>query len=396
MLIVEVGGTVGDIESLPFLEAIRQIALENGPQNCLFLHVTLVPFLSTTGEVKTKPTQHSVKELREIGIQPDILLCRTEHHLEDKVREKIALFCNVSKDDVFEVTDVETVYELPLVLEAEKLGERVLQAPGHARQGTGSDRVEGPRRAASSTRTRPCASASAASTWRCAIPTSRSSKPSSTPAPSTTRGWNCTGSKPKISKAAPPSELLAGCSGVLVPGGFGERGFEGKVTAAHYARVNKLPYFGLCLGLQIAVDRVRAQRLRPEEGQHARSSSPMQTHCVIDFMPEQRGIRHKGATMRLGSYPCFLTRGSRAHQAFGTDAITERHRHRFEVNNGYPRSSSKTAACKVTRRLARRQSCGDHRTRKSSLVPRGAVPSRTEKPPDATASAVPRFRRRLP
>jgi CTP synthase len=333
VVIVEVGGTVGDIESLPFLEAIRQIALENGPQSCLFLHVTLVPFLSTTGEVKTKPTQHSVKDLREIGIQPDILLCRTQHPLDPKVREKIALFCNVSKDDVFEVRDVESVYELPLVLENEKLSARVLKKVGlRAKEPDLAEwqglvnHIKHPHR---TVRIAVCGKYVEVRDSYKSIIEAFVHAGAHHDARVELR-WIEAEDFEQLSA----SELLAGCSGVLVPGGFGERGLEGKLTAVHHARVNKLPFFGLCLGLQVAVIEY-ARNVCGIKKATSREFAGDAKHAVIDFMPEQRSIRLKGATMRLGSYPCFLARGSRAHDAFGTDAITERHRHRFEVNNAY-------------------------------------------------------------
>ncbi|MCX6601750.1 MAG: CTP synthase [bacterium] len=333
VLIVEVGGTVGDIESLPFLEAIRQIALKSGPQNCLFLHVTLIPFIPTIGEVKTKPTQHSVKELREIGIQPNILLCRTQYPLEDKVCAKIALFCNVGKDDVFEVRDVETVYELPLVLEREGLGVRVLKKlgmrakePDLAGWQSVVQRIKQPRR-----------------TVRIAVCGKyvevRDSYKSITEAFVHAGAHHDARVELKWIEAEDfekqsTAELLADCSGLLVPGGFGARGFEGKIAAVHHARVNNLPFLGLCLGLQMAVVEY-ARNVCGIKKAMSREYAPEGKHLVIDYMPEQRGLRHKGATMRLGSYPCFLARGSLAHKVFGTDAITERHRHRYEVNNVY-------------------------------------------------------------
>jgi CTP synthase len=333
VVIVEVGGTVGDIESLPFLEAIRQIGMEKGSQNCLFLHVTLIPYLGTIGEVKTKPTQHSVKELREIGIQPDLLLCRTQHPIENKVREKIALFCNVSKDDVFEARDVETVYELPLVLEAEKLGTRVLKRLGLTAKEPDLrewkaivDRIKHPKH---TVRIGVCGK----------YVEVRDSYKSIIEAFVHAGGFHDTRVELQWIEAESfekqsTTELLAGCSGLLVPGGFGERGIEGKLIAVQYARTNKLPYFGLCLGLQMAVIEF-ARNVCGLKKANTREVAPDTKHPVIDFMPEQRSVRHKGATMRLGSYPCFLTRGSLAHKAFGTDAITERHRHRLEVNNAY-------------------------------------------------------------
>ncbi|MBI5059450.1 CTP synthase [candidate division KSB1 bacterium] len=345
VLIVEVGGTVGDIESLPFLEAIRQLARARGPQSCLFLHVTLVPFLSVAGEVKTKPTQHSVKELREIGIQPDLLLCRSEKPLGAKLREKIALFCNVGKDDVFEVLDVETVYELPLKLERENLGKRIVQLLGMKQRepelkewSTLVDRIKRPAR-----------------TVRIGIAGKyievRDSYKSITEAFVHAGAHHNARVELKWIEAEDferqsAAEILSDCSGVLVPGGFGERGCDGKQAAIQYARVNGVPFFGLCLGLQAAtIEFVR--NVCGVKKANSREFAPDTKFAVIDFMPEQRGIRHKGATMRLGSYPCFLTRGSRAHKAFGTDAITERHRHRFEVNNQF-REQLEQAGLKVT------------------------------------------------
>ncbi|MDD5088799.1 MAG: CTP synthase [bacterium] len=333
VLIVEVGGTVGDIESLPFLEAIRQIGLENGPNGCLFLHVTLIPYLTTTGEVKTKPTQHSVKELREIGIQPDLLLCRTEHPLEQKVREKIALFCSVGREDVFEARNVETVYELPLELHKQGLGKRVLKRFG-MRAGEPDlrewqqlvERIKHPSRTVTIA---VCGkyievrdsykSIIEAFVHAGAFHDSR-----------VELRWIEAEDFEKQSAA----ELLTGCAGVLVPGGFGTRGLEGKLSAVHYARMNPLPFLGLCLGLQVAVIEY-ARNVCGLKKANSREFAASTRVPVIDYMPEQRGIRHKGATMRLGSYPCFLKRGSLAHRVFGGDAITERHRHRFEVNNEY-------------------------------------------------------------
>jgi CTP synthase len=345
VLIVEVGGTVGDIESLPFLEAIRQIALENGPQNCLFMHVTLIPFIPTIGEVKTKPTQHSVKELREIGIQPDLLLCRTQYPLEDKVRAKIALFCNVRKGDVFEVRDVETVYELPLVLEREGLGARVLtklgmraKEPDLAGWENMVRRIKQPHRMV---RIAVCGK----------YVEVRDSYKSIIEAFVHAGAYHDARVELKWVEAEDfekqsAAELLAGCSGLLVPGGFGARGFEGKITAVHHARVNNLPFLGLCLGLQMAVVEY-ARNVCGIKKAASREYAPEGKHLVIDFMPEQRGLRHKGATMRLGSYPCFLTRGSLAHKVFGGDAVTERHRHRYEVNNAY-RETLENAGLKVS------------------------------------------------
>jgi CTP synthase len=332
VVIVEVGGTVGDIESLPFLEAIRQMALEKGPQGCLFLHLTLVPFIPTAGEVKTKPTQHSVKELREIGIQPHLLLCRTDRPLDRKVKEKIALFCNVGKDDVFEIIDAETVYEVPLLLEHGNLGKRILTLlglPAHEPDLKDwkalVDRIKHPRK-----------------TVRVAVCGKyvevRDSYKSIIEAFIHAGAFHDTHVELKWIEAEDfergSTDLMKGCAGLLIPGGFGERGCEGKQIAIRLARENKIPFFGLCLGLQVAVIEF-ARNVCGMKNANSTEFAPNTKFPVIDFMPEQRGIRHKGATMRLGSYPCFLTRGSLAHDAYDKDAITERHRHRFEVNNNY-------------------------------------------------------------
>lgn len=333
VVLVEVGGTVGDIEGLPFLEAIRQMGLDLGPQNCLYLHVTLVPFIPSAGEVKSKPTQHSVKQLREIGVQPDVLLCRCDRPLGRVVKDKIALFCNVSRKDVFEVRDVDTVYELPLRLEAEGLGKRILTLLGLRAHEPELDewreivhRIKDPRNSV-----------------RIAVVGKyvevRDSYKSIIEAFVHAGAYHDARVHLKWLEAEEfeqrsAEELLSDCGGILVPGGFGKRGLEGKLNAIRYAREKKVPYFGICLGLQAAIIEY-ARNICGIRKANSKEFTPGTRYAVIDFMPEQRGIRHKGATMRLGSYPCFLKRGSLAHKAFGTDAITERHRHRFEVNNSY-------------------------------------------------------------
>jgi CTP synthase len=343
VVIVEVGGTVGDIESLPFLEAIRQMALEKGPQGCLFLHLTLVPFIPTAGEVKTKPTQHSVKELREIGIQPDLLLCRTDRPLDRKVKEKIALFCNVSKEDVFDIVDAETVYEVPLLLEEGGLGKRILdllglraQEPDLKEWKSIVQRIKHPKK---HVKIAICGKYIEV----------RDSYKSIIEALIHAGAFHDTRVELKWIEAEDfekGSVDLTGCAGILIPGGFGERGTEGKLIAARFARENKIPYLGLCLGLQIAVVEY-ARNVCGIKNANSAEFAPHSKSLVIDFMPEQRGIRHKGATMRLGSYPCFLNRESLAYNAYDKDAITERHRHRFEVNNTY-RDTLQAAGMKFT------------------------------------------------
>jgi len=333
IVIVEVGGTVGDIESLPFLEAIRQMGLELGRRQCVFMHVTLVPYIASAGETKTKPTQHSVKALREIGIQPDVLLCRTDRPLSRGAREKIALFCNVHAQDVFEVRDVETVYELPLLLEKEGIGKNLQSRL--ALRPTAPDLTE----------------------WEALVKHIKSPKHSMRIAicgkyvqvrdsyKSIIEAFVHAGAEldarvelkwieAEDFEKHSAAELLAGTSGLMVPGGFGERGIEGKIAAVRYAREKGLPFLGLCLGLQTAVIEF-ARNICGLRAAHSREFASSARQPVIDFMPEQRDLRHKGATMRLGSYPCFLARGSLAHKAYGKDAVTERHRHRFEVNNAF-------------------------------------------------------------
>jgi CTP synthase len=345
VVLVEVGGTVGDIESLPFLEAIRQMALEKGPRNCLFLHLTLVPYISTAGEVKTKPTQHSVKELREIGIQPTLLLCRTDRPLEKKVKEKIALFCNVSRNDVFNVPDVDTVYELPLLMEREGLGKRLLDLLGlKAKEPDYEDwkpivkRIKQPR-----------------TSVQIAIVGKyvevRDSYKSIIESFVHAGAFHNARVHLKWIEAEEfethsAAELLTDCSGLLVPGGFGERGCEGKISAIQYARMHKLPFFGICLGMQAATIEF-ARNVCGLKNAQSREFAMNARQPVIDYLADQRTVKTKGATMRLGSYPCFLKRGSLAHKAFKTDAITERHRHRLEINNAY-RETLEQGGLKIT------------------------------------------------
>ena len=333
VVLVEVGGTVGDIESLPFLEAIRQMGLEKGPKNCLYLHLTLVPFIPTAGEVKTKPTQHSVKELREIGIQPDLLLCRTDRPLDKKVKEKIGLFCNVGRNDVFDVQDVESVYELPLLLEREGLGKRLLSLLGlKAKDPDYEDwkpivkRIKHPKKSV-----------------QIAIVGKyievRDSYKSIIESFIHAGAFHDARVNLKWIEAEDfethsASELLSDCSGLLIPGGFGERGCEGKILAIQFAREHKLPFFGICLGMQAATIEFARNVCGLKKAQ-SREFAENTRQPVIDYLADQRTVKIKGATMRLGSYPCFLKRGSLAHKAFKTDAITERHRHRLEVNNSY-------------------------------------------------------------
>jgi len=330
--IIEIGGTVGDIESLPFLEAVRQLRLELR-RDLMFVHVTLVPFLKVAGEVKTKPTQHSVKELREIGIQPDVLLCRSEVALDGDVREKIALFCNVPAEAVVAATDRPSIYEVPLMFHEGGLDALVVQglgldtdAPDLRAWNDFVERVRVPEREceiavvgkythvrdAYKSLVEAFVHAGAANRARVRL------------------RWIEAGDL----ETHPAAERLADVDGVLVPGGFGERGVEGKIAAARFARERGVPYFGLCLGMQVAT----IEFARHVVGWEEANSSEFDPHAaqkVIDLMAEQAGVSDKGGTMRLGSYRCALREGSLAARAYGRLEVEERHRHRYEFANRY-------------------------------------------------------------
>ena len=335
VVIVEVGGTVGDIESLPFLEAIRQLRKDVGRANVLYVHVTLLPALAATGELKTKPTQHSVKELRGIGIQPDIIVLRSDHPVSDDIREKIALFTDVAFEAVIPAETADTIYEVPLLFEESGLGRLIVRDLG----------LGDPEKAPD------------LSSWRALVERIKAPKPSleialvgkyielpdaylSVTEALKHAAW-ANGVDAKVrwvdSEALTPDNLherLEGAAGILVPGGFGHRGIEGKVLAAHFARDHKVPYLGLCLGLQCAVIEFAREVIGTPDANSTEFDMFTQ-HPVIDFMPDQRELEDKGGTMRLGLYPARLAPGSRAAAVYGTEVIYERHRHRFEVNNRY-------------------------------------------------------------
>jgi CTP synthase len=329
--ITEIGGTVGDIESLPFLESIRQMRLELGKANTLFVHLTLVPFIGAAGELKTKPTQHSVRELREIGIQADILLCRTEKPISDEARNKIGLFCNVGQEAVIEARDVDSVYEVPLALHSRGLDELVVSAldittpvpdledwegiverirhPG----GTVSIGMVGKYvdlQDAYKSINEALLHAGIANDVR----VKTEWVDSSTVRPDTAES------------------VLGAYDGVLVPGGFGERGTRGKFEAVRYARENRVPFFGICLGMQCAVIEF-ARNMCGFEGANSSEFDSGTPYPVIDLMPEQRNVSDMGGSMRLGAYPCKLKPGTAAHYAYGNSEVSERHRHRYEFNN---------------------------------------------------------------
>jgi CTP synthase len=334
VVITEIGGTVGDIEGLPFLEAIRQFALDVGKQNCLYIHLTLVPYLKAAGESKTKPTQHSVSQLRQIGIQPDILICRTERELAKDDADKIALFCNVEPRAVIEERDKEfTIYEVPLSFEKNRLDELIIEKLG--------------------LRAKPLEM----SEWRSLL------KRIMNPAHEVTiavvgkyikhkdayksvyealdhAGFSQSARvlvrriEAEDIEADGAEQALSGIDGILVPGGFGHRGIAGKIEAIRYARERQIPYFGICLGLQCAVIEFGRNVVGLADA-NTTENEPGCRHPVVCLLDDQYAITHLGGTMRLGSYPCKLIEGSRAHQAYGSLLVHERHRHRYEFNNQY-------------------------------------------------------------
>ncbi len=334
VLITEIGGTTGDIEGLPFLEAMRQFALEAGRNNVMFIHVTLVPFLKAAGELKSKPTQQSVAKLREIGIQPDILVCRTEHPIDREIREKLSLFCNVPVKAVIEEMDVESsIYELPLALQREEMDDLVVERLGlDAPQIEHSVWVDIVRRLKSPSERVDIGVVGKYIELQDAYKSVYESL---------THGGianDCAVNVVRIDAEAleVPDGVnkLKGLNGILVPGGFGDRGIEGKIAAVKFARENKIPYLGLCLGLQIAVVEFARNVLGLEKANsyEVDENSP---DPVISMMNEQKNIVDKGATMRLGSYECKVKSGTKGFAAYGQEFIRERHRHRYEVNNDY-------------------------------------------------------------
>ncbi|MBU0491353.1 MAG: CTP synthase [Chloroflexi bacterium] len=333
VVIVEIGGTVGDIESLPFLEAIRQMRKDMGRDNTVYIHVTLLPYIAATGELKTKPTQHSVKELRSIGIQPDVVVLRSDYPIEEEQRAKVSLFCDVDPEAVIPLTTVDTIYAVPLVLEEAGLG-RFLT-----------------RRLALRDR-EPDLNA-----WRDLVARIQTPKPELNIAivgkyvslpdaymsvrEALLHAGVYHGRSVKVhwidSEEVTPEnvgELLRArsVSGVVVPGGFGPRGIAGKIAAAQYAREHRLPYLGLCLGMQVMAIEY-ARHVLGWADAHSTEFDPDTTHPVLDLMPDQRDLREMGGTMRLGVYPCRLVLGTRAAAAYGVPEVHERHRHRYEVNN---------------------------------------------------------------
>jgi CTP synthase len=325
---------VGDIESLPFLEAIRQFRHEVGRQNAIFIHLTLVPYIAAAGEVKTKPTQHSVRELMEIGIQPDFLICRTERALSEDVKRKIALFCNVEFGNVIESRDVPSIYQIPLSFSDQGLDERVMRRLD----------LEGNDPDLSSWREMVSRVISPRDRVRVAVVGKYTELVDSYKSIQEALIHGGIGndvgvdvswlSSDLFTDAARARELLAGHHALLVPGGFGVRGVDGMVEAVKAARETKLPFFGICLGMQVAIIEF-ARNVLTLPDSHSSEFAPACSDPVIDLMEEQKHVKDMGGTMRLGSYPCRLQRGSRAAEVYGVPEVSERHRHRYEVSNSY-------------------------------------------------------------
>lgn len=337
VVITEIGGTVGDIESTPFLEAIRQVANEVGKENCIYIHLTLIPYLRSSGEQKTKPTQHSVKELLSLGIQPDVIVLRTEKPLEAGTKEKIALFCNVSQDSVVENIDLETLYEVPLFLEKEGLANVVCRklglenrTPDLAKWNEIVDVAKELLRGGKD-EVKISLVGKYVALHDAYISIVEALKHGGIQH-RTNVNINWVNSEEVTPETA--DELLGDSDGILVPGGFGDRGIEGKVLAAQYAREHDIPYLGICLGMQIAVIEY-ARNVLGYSDANSSELDPDTKHPVIDLMPEQKDVENLGGTMRLGLYPCKVTEGSLAQKVYGDNLIYERHRHRYEFNNYY-------------------------------------------------------------
>ncbi|QFF97915.1 CTP synthase [Psychrobacillus glaciei] len=333
IVITEIGGTVGDIESLPFLETIRQMKRDVGSKNVMYVHCTLVPFIKAAGEMKTKPTQHSVKELRSLGIQPNVIVCRSEMPIPQDMKDKIALFCDIKPEEVIECIDADSLYEIPLMLQAQHLDQIVV------------DHFQLETKEADMT------------DWQALVDQVKSL--------SKTVRIGLVGKYVELQDAyisvveamkhagykfdadievkwvnaeevndANVAEILSDVDGILVPGGFGDRGVEGKIAATKFARENNVPFLGICLGMQLATVEF-ARSILELQGAHSTELDPTTAHSIIDLLPEQKDIEDLGGTLRLGLYPCKLTPGSKAHQAYGEELVYERHRHRYEFNNEY-------------------------------------------------------------
>ena len=333
IVIAEIGGTVGDIESLPFLEAVRQLRTDLGKENTLFIHLTYVPYLSAAGELKTKPTQHSVKDLLQIGIQPDILLCRTDRFLSQDIKRKIALFCNVSEHAVVTAKDVESIYEVPLIFHQEGLDDIIVQSLNiWTRKPIMDSWLELNRKVTKLN-----------DEVKIGVVGKYVSQQDAYKSLHEALYHGGIANDTKVSIKYVDSEdiekngvhqLLDDVNGILVPGGFGKRGFEGKISAINYARTNNLPFFGICLGMQMALVEFTRNVCNIKDA-HTREYSDTVSNPVIDLMKDQKLIEQLGGTMRLGSYPCVIKDDTIAYRAYKLNNISERHRHRYEVNNDY-------------------------------------------------------------
>ncbi|MGL4522121.1 MAG: CTP synthase [Bacilli bacterium] len=333
VVITEIGGTVGDIESLPFLESIRQLKSDVGRDNVMYIHCTLVPFIKAAGEMKTKPTQHSVKELRSLGIQPNVIVLRTEQAMPQDMKDKIALFCDIDKNAVVEALDADTLYEVPLMLQAQGLDDYVLN---HLK-------IDAP--------------AADMTEWKALVDKVRTLSKATTIALvgkyvelqdayiSVVEAMRHAGYEydsdikvqwisSELLNADNAKELLGDVDGIIVPGGFGDRGIDGKIEAIRYARENKVPFLGICLGMQLACVEF-AQNVIGWSDAHSAEIKPETTHPIIDLLPEQKDVEDLGGTLRLGLYPCKVKEGTKAFEAYGEPIVYERHRHRYEFNNEF-------------------------------------------------------------
>lgn len=333
--LVEIGGTIGDIESQPFLEAIRQFACDYGRENCVFIHVTLVPYLAASDELKSKPTQHSVKEMLSIGIQPDIIVCRTEHPLTEEIKRKISLFCNVGEDCVIENNNCDILYAVPMMLKEQKMDEVVLRKLG----------IDAPNQDLSDWEEMLFALRNPKQTVKIAMVGKYVELHDSyiSVNEALKHGGIATRSAVDIDWIDSESleadgvdldEVFKDVDGILVPGGFGSRGIEGKILACNYARTHNIPYLGICLGMQIAIIEF-ARNVLGLDGANSAEIDPETRYPVIDFLPEKKNLTDLGGTLRLGKYPCVLNPESKSYELYGADEIWERHRHRYEVNNKF-------------------------------------------------------------
>ena len=333
--LVEIGGTIGDIESQPFLEAIRQYSVDVGRENCVFIHVTLVPYLAASDELKSKPTQHSVKELLSIGIQPDIIVCRTEHPLTNDIKRKISLFCNVGEDCVIENNNCDILYAVPMMLKEQKMDEVVLRKLG----------IDAPNQDLSDWEHMLDALRNPTQTVKIAMVGKYVELHDSyiSVNEALKHGGIETRSRVDIHWIDSESlekedvnldEILGDVDGILVPGGFGSRGIEGKILACNYARTHNIPYLGICLGMQIAIIEF-SRNVLGLDGANSAEINPDTKYPVIDILPEKKSLTDLGGTLRLGEYPCKLNKESKSYELYGEEMIYERHRHRYEVNNDY-------------------------------------------------------------